>query len=82
MVVVSRHSSGDTVREGGGPGSGPDRCVVCGGDASHTLGRHCSCDCATVSLRQPGPDQTALVRFATDGGRQQDTGIDRDGDGA
>lgn len=36
-----------------GAGNGPDECVVCGADASDTLGRTCSSECAKRSAGLP-----------------------------
>lgn len=38
---------------GNGPGDGPDECTVCGEDASNTLGRYCSCECAAKAAGIP-----------------------------
>lgn len=66
---MAAEDDGETDR---GPGSGPDACVICGGDASHTLGRHCSSECVRVKLRREDrgldPDQSAMSLFAKAGG--------------
>jgi len=48
-----------------GPGTGPDRCIVCGEDASHTMGRHCSSECAYITIEKDDADQSTLGSFGT-----------------